>query len=110
MKNKNSLKNFYSTGKKMLSDGIDMDEETFAKIDKKAKVDKILFSLNLKRIKYQRYLSRVMETMNNHPKDYEEILKDSCWVDGTLKAQIEYAKSKMINYSNAYDIIKKKNI
>lgn len=81
-------------------------KDSLIKTDKKAKVDKVLLNLNLKKIKYQRYLGKVMFVMHSHPNDYEEILKDSCWIDGTLESQIKYAKSKMMNYNNAYNIIK----
>ena len=43
-------------------------------------------------------------------KDREMIIKDVCWVDGTLSGQVQYAQRRIEKLMRAYERIMKKHI
>lgn len=74
-----------------------MDEETLKnvleRLDKKIKLQ-------------ERFLNKVSFIMSR--KDANEILKDACWVDGTIQGQVQYSLNKRIKLIKSYNLIKNK--
>lgn len=61
---------------------------------------------------HERFLNKVGYIMNLKYTDDEkkEILKNACWVDGTIAGQVQYAQKQRIKLIKSYSILRSKFI
>lgn len=70
----------------------------------------ILFKIDWEVKKQERFLNLVSRANRMKLKDREMIIKDVCWVDGTLSEQVQYAQRRREKLMRAYERIMKKHI
>lgn len=56
------------------------------------------------------FLMKAGRIQSLKPKDKEMIIKDVCWVDGTLAGQVQYAQRRREKLIRAYERIMNKHI
>lgn len=56
------------------------------------------------------FLMKAGRIQSLKPKDREMIIKDVCWVDGTLAGQVQYVQRRREKLIKAYERIMKKHI
>lgn len=61
---------------------------------------------------HERFLNKVGYIMNLKYTDDEkqEILKNACWVDGTIAGQVQYSQKQRIKLIKSYSILRSKFI
>lgn len=67
----------------------------------------ILFKIDWQVKKQERFLNLLLRDQRDKPADREVILKNACWIDGTVETQSQYARNrreKLIKtYRKLYD-------
>lgn len=78
-----------------------MDKETAYKV-----LAKIRWQIHIQEM----FLMKAGRIQSLKPKDRETMIKDVCWVDGTLSGQVQYAQRRRERLIRAYERIMKKHI
>lgn len=66
-------------------------------------LQRILSKLKLEIYKQELFLMKVSRIQSQPPRVQEEILRDVCWIDGTLPTQTQYAINKRLKLISARD-------
>lgn len=79
----------------------------------KDKAVKILSSIQNRIMNHERFLTKVgyILGMSKYSEEQKnEILKDACWVDGTLAGQIRYVQQQRMKLIKSREILRKRFI
>ena len=79
----------------------------------KEKANRILLSIQNKIMNHERFLNKVgfILTMTKYSQEQkDEILKDACWVDGTIAGQVHYVQQQRMKLLKSYEVLKNKFI
>lgn len=78
----------------------------------KSKAISLLAKIDNRIKTHERFLNKVGYIMNLKYTDVEkqEILKNACWVDGTIAGQVQYSQKQRIKLIKSYSILRSKFI
>lgn len=77
----------------------------------KQRAKEILSNISKRIMNYERFLTKVgyIQGLSRYKQDEKtEIMKDACWVDGTIAGQVRYTQNQRRKLQKSYEVLRKR--
>lgn len=77
----------------------------------KQRAEEIISNISKRIMNHERFLTKVgyiLGLPNRTQDEKMEIMKNSCWVDGTIAGQVRYAQNQRRKLQKSYDVLRKR--